>query len=97
MKELGADAAELHYGIGAYARERGIDGFYAVGELSRHACAGYGAGARHFETQQDLIDALRADLVAGVTLLTKGSRSSAMDRVANAISSQAETGGSHAA
>ena len=97
MKELGADAAELHHGIGAYARERGIDGFYAVGELSRHACAGYGAGARHFETQQDLIDALRADLVAGVTLLTKGSRSSAMDRVANAISSQAETGGSHAA
>lgn len=97
MKELGADAAELHRGIGAYARERGIDGFYAVGELSRHACAGYGAGARHFETQQDLIEALRADLVAGATLLTKGSRSSAMDRVANAISSHAESGGSHAA
>lgn len=97
MKELGPDAAELHRGIGAYARERGIEGFYAVGELSRHACAGYGAGAHHFETQQDLIAALRADLVAGVTLLTKGSRSSAMDRVANAISSQAESGGSHAA
>ena len=102
MKELGTDAAELHRGIGAYARERGIERLYAVGELSRHACAGYGAGARHFETQQDLIDALRADLVAGVTLLTKGSRSSAMDRVANAIfsnvtSSQNESGGSHAA
>ena len=102
MKELGADAAELHHGIGAYARERGIDGFYAVGELSRHACAGYGAGARHFQTQQDLIDALRAELVAGVTLLTKGSRSSAMDRVANAIlsnapSSSTDSGGSHAA
>ncbi len=97
MKELGPDAAELHRGIGAYARERGIERFYAVGELSRHACAGYGAGAHHFETQQDLIAALRADLVAGVTLLTKGSRSSAMDRVANAISSHAESGGSHAA
>jgi UDP-N-acetylmuramoyl-tripeptide--D-alanyl-D-alanine ligase len=97
MKELGADAAELHRDIGAYARGRGIDGFYAVGELSRHACAGYGAGAHHFETQQDLIAALHADLVAGVTLLTKGSRSSAMDRVANAISLLTESGGSHAA
>lgn len=97
MKELGADAAELHRGIGAYARVRGIDGFYAVGDLARHACAGFGAGARHFDSQQDLIDALRADLVAGVTLLTKGSRSSAMDRVANAISLHAESGGSHAA
>ena len=97
MKELGADAAALHRGIGAYARERGIDRLYAVGELARHACAGYGAEARHFETQQNLIDALRADLVAGVTLLTKGSRSSAMDRVANAISSTTEPGGSHAA
>jgi UDP-N-acetylmuramoyl-tripeptide--D-alanyl-D-alanine ligase len=97
MKELGSEAAALHRGIGAYARERGIDGFYAVGELSRHACAGYGAGARHFDTQQALINALRAELVAGVTVLTKGSRSSAMDRVANAISANAESGGSHAA
>mgnify|MGYP003474908332 CR=1 FL=1 len=96
MKELGSDAAELHRGVGAYARECGIERFYAVGELSRHACAGYGAGAHHFEQQQDLIDALRAELVAGVTVLTKGSRSSAMDRVANALLSPA-TGGSHAA
>lgn len=97
MKELGADAADLHHGIGAYARERGIEAFYGVGELSRHACAGYGATARHFDNQQDLIDALRAELVPGVTVLTKGSRSSAMDRVANAISTPAESGGSHAA
>ena len=101
MKELGEDAAALHRGVGAYARERGIDRFYAVGALSRHACAGYGADARHFEHQQDLIDALRADLVAGVTVLTKGSRSSAMDRVANALSepttTSSESGGSHAA
>jgi UDP-N-acetylmuramoyl-tripeptide--D-alanyl-D-alanine ligase len=101
MKELGDDAAQLHRDVGAYARERGIERLYAVGELSRHTCAGFGAGAMHFEAQQPMVDALRADLVAGVTLLTKGSRSSAMDRVANAISSDPSVpiapGGSHAA
>jgi len=96
MKELGDDTEALHRSVGAYARERGIERLYAVGALSRHACVGYGAGARHFEHQQDLIDALRAELVAGVTVLTKGSRSSAMDRVANALLSSV-TGGSHAA
>jgi UDP-N-acetylmuramoyl-tripeptide--D-alanyl-D-alanine ligase len=96
MKELGPEAPSLHRSVGEYARERGIERFYAVGELCRHACAGYGEGARHYERQQDLIDALRAELVAGVTVLTKGSRSSAMDRVANALL-PTETGGSHAA
>ncbi|MBK6726116.1 MAG: UDP-N-acetylmuramoyl-tripeptide--D-alanyl-D-alanine ligase [Xanthomonadales bacterium] len=96
MKELGPEAPSLHRGVGAYARERGIERLYAVGALSRHACDGYGAGAHHFEYQQDLIEALRIDLVAGVTVLTKGSRSSAMDRVANALLPPA-TGGSHAA
>ncbi len=96
MKELGPEAPSLHRGVGVYARERGIERLYAVGELSREACAGYGAGARHFDSQQALISALRADLVAGVTVLTKGSRSSAMDRVANALSSN-EAGADHAA
>ena len=102
MKELGPDALALHNEIGAYARTRGIERLYAVGELSRAACDGYGTGARHFVDQTELIAALRADLEAGVTVLTKGSRSSAMDRVANAISSfpeghDAGTGAEHAA
>ncbi|MBL0042625.1 MAG: UDP-N-acetylmuramoyl-tripeptide--D-alanyl-D-alanine ligase [Xanthomonadales bacterium] len=102
MKELGSEGPTLHHGIGAYARERGIERLYAVGELSRDACAGFGAAARHFDSQQHLIDALRAELGAGVTLLIKGSRSSAMDRVANAMLANGtpsgnDTGGSHAA
>lgn len=101
MKELGADGAALHSEVGGYAHASGIERLYAVGELSRHACAGYGPSARHFDSQAELIACLRADLVAGVTLLTKGSRSSAMDRVAKALSTHdaatdAAPGGSHA-
>ncbi|HQW82196.1 MAG: UDP-N-acetylmuramoyl-tripeptide--D-alanyl-D-alanine ligase [Rhodanobacteraceae bacterium] len=101
MKELGPDGPSLHRDIGAYANTCGIARLYAVGELSHAACLGYGSGARHYERQQDLIDALRTDLVAGVTVLIKGSRSSAMDRVANALlahdRTESGTGGGHAA
>ena len=101
MKELGPDAPALHHGVGTYARERGIDALYAVGDLSREACAGFGSRARHFATQVELIAALRTELVAGVTVLTKGSRSSAMDRVVHALTNDANTndgtGASHAA
>ncbi len=96
MKELGPDAPALHHSVGVYAHERGIDALYAVGELSREACAGFGGRARHFATQPELIAALRAELVAGVTVLTKGSRSSAMDRVVDALTNDA-TGADHAA
>ena len=32
MKELGSEGPTLHHGIGAYARERGIERLYAVGD-----------------------------------------------------------------
>jgi UDP-N-acetylmuramoyl-tripeptide--D-alanyl-D-alanine ligase len=39
----------------------------------------------HFATQAALIERLRADLHANVTLLVKGSRSSRMENVVNAL------------
>jgi UDP-N-acetylmuramoyl-tripeptide--D-alanyl-D-alanine ligase len=85
MRELGPDAAALHARTGALAREQGIARLYAVGEMSAHAAAAFGAGARHFASQQELIAALAADVHAGVTVLVKGSRGSAMDRVVQAL------------
>ncbi|HTI95422.1 MAG TPA: UDP-N-acetylmuramoyl-tripeptide--D-alanyl-D-alanine ligase [Rudaea sp.] len=93
MRELGADAAALHANTGKLAREQGIARLYAVGEMSAHAAAAFGSGARHFASQQDLIAALAADAHAGVTMLVKGSRGSAMDRVVRALLGEANGNG----
>ena len=96
MAELGATSADLHREIGAHARARGIQRLCAVGPNSRETCAGFGVGAEHFADQSTLIDALHSGLGAGVTLLIKGSRSSAMDRVVTALIGTA-SGDHHAA
>ncbi|MBS0571226.1 MAG: UDP-N-acetylmuramoyl-tripeptide--D-alanyl-D-alanine ligase [Proteobacteria bacterium] len=93
MRELGPDAAALHARTGSYARERGIARLYTVGTLSVHAAQAFGSDARHFSEQGALIDALRAQARAGVTVLVKGSRGSAMDRVVRALFGQANGNG----
>jgi UDP-N-acetylmuramoyl-tripeptide--D-alanyl-D-alanine ligase len=85
MKELGEGAARLHAEIGERARQAGLDRLWTVGGLAREASASFGAGARHFANQGDLIAALRRELRAGVRCLVKGSRSSAMDKVVAAV------------
>jgi UDP-N-acetylmuramoyl-tripeptide--D-alanyl-D-alanine ligase len=85
MKELGPEAEALHARIGEHARRAGVRRLYAVGTLSRAAVQAFGADARHFADQAALTDQLRRDLHAGVCCLIKGSRSSAMDRVADAL------------
>jgi UDP-N-acetylmuramoyl-tripeptide--D-alanyl-D-alanine ligase len=74
MRELGADASKLHADIGRLAHEQGIARLYAVGDLSKHAALAFGANARHFVSQQELIAALAADahamIRAGALVLT---------------------------
>jgi UDP-N-acetylmuramoyl-tripeptide--D-alanyl-D-alanine ligase len=85
MRELGEDAVALHAEAGRRARRAGIGRLYAVGPLSAAAVEAFGEGARHFDGHEALVDALRVDLHAGVRLLVKGSRGSAMDRVVAAL------------
>jgi len=97
MAELGAEAARLHAEVGAHARAAGIERLYTVGALAREAALAFGGTARAFDTQDAAIEALRRDFRAGVTLLVKGSRSSAMERVVAALAGHAAGGHSHAA
>src|SRR5690606_23494167 len=85
MRELGDDAIALHEEAGRRARRAGITRLYAVGALSAAAVEAYGDGARHFEDHRALVAALRAHLHAGVRVLVTGSRSSATDRVVDAL------------
>ena len=96
MAELGPEAIKLHAGIGRLAHERGIERLLATGPKSAAAVEAFGPGAQHFATQEELIEAACAQIHEGVACLVKGSRSSGMERVANAMKKYAE-GASHAA
>jgi UDP-N-acetylmuramoyl-tripeptide--D-alanyl-D-alanine ligase len=85
MRELGADAPALHAQIGAFARECNIIKLYTIGELAGHATKAFGRGAAHFSNQAELAAALARDVHAGVCVLVKGSRGSAMERVVLAL------------
>ena len=86
LGELGPEARELHHRLGEVARVAGVAALYTVGSLSAAAAEGFGAGqARHFTDQAELIARLRQDLAPGDLILIKGSRRSAMDRVADAL------------
>jgi UDP-N-acetylmuramoyl-tripeptide--D-alanyl-D-alanine ligase len=88
MGEVGDNGPAFHREIGAYARERGIDALYAMGDASRDACAEYGADAHHFSDIGTLVAQLQqAGFVAAATFLVKGSRFMQMERVVDAVTS----------
>ena len=103
MAELGEGSALLHAQVGDSARGKKIARLYTVGASSRAATRAFGADARHFDNQDALLDALRNEMHAGVRVLVKGSRSSAMDKVVAALladqplTQRAVSGGGHAA
>lgn len=88
MKELGVNAAELHAECGVFARARGIQRIFAAGELSARAVEAFGEGAEHYPDVEALIERLQTQLVPGVIVLVKGSRSMRMERVVAALTAQ---------
>ena len=86
MGEVGDHGPEFHREIGDYARERGIDAIYALGDASVAAVAAFGPAARHFDTVEALLEALLASgLESSATLLVKGSRFMRMERAVEAL------------
>ena len=92
MGEVGERGAVFHEEIGRYARERGIDRLYALGDLSRVAAEAFGKGARHFAAVEEMIAAAREDVVSNTTALVKGSRFMRMERVVQALAAEAQKG-----
>ena len=83
MRELGDDAVALHAQTGRRAKASGITRLFALGELAAAAAEAFGEGAQAFGDHAAVANALCAGLAAGATptVLVKGSRGSAMDKV----------------
>jgi len=84
MLELGDEAEQLHKGIGLYADRKGINAVWTVGELAQHASLASNVG-RHFDTQEQLLEALLPELDDKTSLLLKGSRGARMDCLVDAL------------
>ena len=85
MAELGKDARNFHQTAGRHAREAGIEHLLTTGDLARCAAEEFGSTACHFEKQEYLIAALRELLAPELTVLVKGSLSSHMENVVDAL------------
>ena len=91
MGEVGHEGPAFHREVGAYAAQRGIDALLTHGEAAREAAAAFGAGARHLDGIDALIEAARVRVAAGGALLVKGSRFMRMERVVQALLQTAAT------
>ena len=89
MAELGTEAERWHREIGEYIAARGIDQVMAHGRFAGAVVAGFGAGGRAFSSKGELIKAARRWLQErqghGAVILVKGSRSSQMEEVVDAL------------
>ncbi|MEA5098428.1 MAG: UDP-N-acetylmuramoyl-tripeptide--D-alanyl-D-alanine ligase [Burkholderiaceae bacterium] len=88
MGEVGQEGQKFHEEIGAYARQAGIERFFALGDLARDAASAFGMNAVHFNDLDELMRALQAMLPSGATVLVKGSRFMQMERVVQQLTNE---------
>jgi len=89
MGELGDHTKVSHREVGRYAKDQNIECFYSTGVNSKFASEEF--GGNHFHNQEALIGALDAKvselqaLGKNLTILVKGSRSSSMENIVQAL------------
>ncbi|HMA07321.1 MAG TPA: UDP-N-acetylmuramoyl-tripeptide--D-alanyl-D-alanine ligase, partial [Ramlibacter sp.] len=87
MGEVGDQGPQFHAEVGEHARARGIEQLLTLGAQS------VAMKGRHFEDMDALTKAVLAQLPKAATVLVKGSRFMAMERVVDAIMARAAPGG----
>ena len=81
MGELGTWTQSHHEEVGLAARSHEIDVLMTCGTHSHYTNQAFGAGGKHYSSQLELIQDLLPQLHAGTTVLVKGSRSAAMEKI----------------
>ena len=85
MRELGEASPAMHFDVGRYAAEKGVDAVWASGKYGADLAAGAGEKGRCFESVEALIEALPTLAHRGDAILVKASRGSRFERVSEAL------------
>ena len=85
MGEVGAHGQRFHTEAGLYAKKKGVDYLFTLGELSGLAADNFGGGGEHFSDINQLISAVIQRLPDVSCVLIKGSRFMQMERVVGAV------------
>lgn len=88
MGEVGDQGPEMHREVGDYARERGIDALFTLGEATRDTTQAFQGAGCHADSVEELAPAILALHPASV--LVKGSRFMRMERVVAALTAVAD-------
>jgi UDP-N-acetylmuramoyl-tripeptide--D-alanyl-D-alanine ligase len=89
MAEVGDQGPQFHEEVGHYARERGLEHLLACGPASARTAQAFGSHAEHFMDAMAAKARASALAAPGSTVLVKGSRSMAMERLVAALTQQA--------
>ena len=89
MGEVGTQGPQFHAEAGDYAKARGIENLFTLGELSATASSQFGAG-RHFNDIDALNKAVVGRMARCSSVLVKGSRFMKMERVVEAFTAYAQ-------
>ncbi|MEO0443841.1 MAG: cyanophycin synthetase, partial [Pseudomonadota bacterium] len=90
MAELGDEAKHFHQQVGHYARDKGINAVFAIGNHCRETVTAFGDNAHFFSSMDRLIEDLLAVVTPYTAVMVKGSRSSKMERVIQALKSNGD-------
>ena len=85
MGELGSWTQEHHQEVGKAARSHGIDALMTCGIHSQYTASAFGSTGKHYASQDALIEDLLKELDANTTVLVKGSRSAAMEKIVHQL------------
>ncbi|HHL18099.1 MAG TPA: UDP-N-acetylmuramoyl-tripeptide--D-alanyl-D-alanine ligase [Thiothrix sp.] len=95
MGELGENAVMMHKAVGEQAKQAGIDYLFGLGAMSAEACAVFGQAENAYSELDALVVALQQleqHITKEVTILVKGSRGMAMEKVVSALSANIKQG-----
>lgn len=83
--ELGADSQELHRQMGEMIKHKGIARLFATGADAQQTANAFGDGGEYYDSQEQLILALKHAMTGTETILVKGSRAQKMENVVAAL------------
>ena len=85
LGELGDLTTSHHELIGQQAKIQGVNRLMTCGTYSECSTKVFGGGAQHYATQTELVLDLQSQLNKNTTILVKGSRMAAMEKIIQQI------------